>query len=328
MCFASNIKGGDIMKRYIQLTGIFVLVMFSLGLAQAAVRDPVAVLFKVEGSVEYQKPQKKWKKARRNKFLFAGYQVRTGADGSGRITVKKSGETVSLGANALVAITDAGIETKKGEVSEEAKSGALASALIKKFSKPQSYTTVRRAKKSTDVSINAAREFILSKTFPEIVWENSGKEYSYRVTIGGEAYDVPATTDPVARLRVNPFSGSKKLGIDVIKDKETIISLEPYRRRGKVNDHMVSWLDEGKEADLQKSIADLKTAYPDNSFILGSLLDRKKMWVAAMDSYKMYLDGNPDEIEMSPYLFKVYKRLMFTNLYLEELAKWNKAMSE
>jgi len=316
------------MKRFLQIAGIFTLVIFALNVSQAAVRDPAAVLFKVEGSVQYQKPGKKWKKARRNKFLFAGYQVRTGADGSGMITVKKTGETVKVGANALVEITSTGLETKKGEVLAAPKSSVLAGALMKKFKKAQSYTTVRRAKRSTDVSIDAARDFILSKTYPEIAWENSGSDYSYRIKIGEDTYDVPATRGSVVRVKINSFAGSKKLKIDVIKDNETIISLKPYRRRGKEKDHTVSWLSEEKEAKLKTAISDVKKAYPGNAFMLGSLFDSHKMWVAAMDYFKAYLDENPDEVEMTPYLFKVYKRLMFADLYLRELAKWNKAMSE
>ena len=47
-----------------------------------------------------------------------------------------------------------------------------------------------------------------------------------------------------------------------------------------------------------------------------------------MASAKKYLDENPDEIEMTPYLFKTYRRLVFTDLYIDELAAWNKAMAE
>lgn len=316
------------MKIQFLLAGISVLVMLSPGLAQAMVQDPVAVLFKAEGTVEYQKPQKPWKKARRNKFLFSGCQVRTGVDGSGKLTIKKTGENLYLGANTLVAITDAGVEFKTGEVSSVSTAGALASALIKKFDKAQSYTTVRRAKTGTDVSIRAAREFVLSEAFPEIAWENPGKAYRHRVMIGDEIYHVPATPDPVVRVRVIPFSGRKTLKIDIIKDNQTVISLEPYRRRGKDYDHQISWLDQQQEADLQTAIAHLQAAYPDNGFMLGSLFDHNSMWVPAMDAYRAYLDQNPDEIEMAPYLFRVYKRLMFTRIYLEELTRWNKAIEE
>lgn len=316
------------MKRLIKLVGIFVLLVFISDVAQAAVRDPVAVLFKAEGSVTYQRPGKQWKKARRNKFLFAGYQVRTGADGSGLITIEKTGETVKIDGNVLVEITEAGLSTKQGGVSETSKPGVLTSALMKKFKKAQAYTTVRRARRDTDASIDAAREFILSKTQPEIVWENSGKAYRYRVKIGNDVYDVPATEKPVVRVKINSFVGSRKLEIDVIKGKETVISLKPYRRRGKDMDHMVFFLTEEKESELKKAISEIQTTYPDNAFMLGGLFDDYEMWVAAMDSYKSYLDENPDEIEMTPYLFKTYRRLMFTDLYIDELAEWNKAMAE
>ena len=52
------------------------------------------------------------------------------------------------------------------------------------------------------------------------------------------------------------------------------------------------------------------------------------MWVAAMDQYQAYLNDNPDDIEMTPYLFRVYKRLKLNKQYKEGLINWQKAMKE
>ena len=62
--------------------------------------------------------------------------------------------------------------------------------------------------------------------------------------------------------------------------------------------------------------------------MLGSFFEKQDMWVAAMDQYRQYLSENPDEIEMSPYLFRVYKKLQLEGIYRTELAQWKKAMQE
>ena len=77
------------------LKPLVILLSFAFILASssfAAKRGPVAVLSLAKGKVEYSKNAKKWKKVRRNKFLFNGYQIRTGADGSGKITNQKTGK--------------------------------------------------------------------------------------------------------------------------------------------------------------------------------------------------------------------------------------------
>ena len=62
--------------------------------------------------------------------------------------------------------------------------------------------------------------------------------------------------------------------------------------------------------------------------MLGSFFEKQDMWVAAMDQYREYLKENPEEIEMSPYLFRVYKKLRLDKIYKQELASWKKAMQE
>ena len=37
---------------------------------------------------------------------------------------------------------------------------------------------------------------------------------------------------------------------------------------------------------------------------------------------------NPDDIEMTPYLFRVYKKLKLNKLYKKELEEWTQAMAE
>ncbi len=309
---------------------LFVLILiitFCLpgSLLAAKVKDPVGVLFNVQGLVEYSKDGKKWKKVRRNKFLFSGYQVKTGPDATGNLLSQKSGENFKISSDALVKVTNADFETVQGSMEPDAAAGALTQALMKKFSKAQSYTTVRRAPKKK-LDLQAARELVLSDLYPYVVWPNQGEELSYRLDVGEMQYDVPATSNPIVRVKVKPFKGAQDYVIHVIENGEIVSSLQPYRKRGEDKKHQLIWMDEDKSKTLLTTVNEIESNFPDNYFMLGSVFEEEEMWVAALDQYQKYLDENPDEIEMKPYLFRVYKKLMLKDMYTKELEAFQKEL--
>lgn len=301
--------------------------LFALSSAYAG-KDPVGVLFQVKGKVEYTKNGKKWKKVRRNKFLFAGYQVKTGPAGSGKVSIKETGKNHEIGPNALVNITKDGLVAQNGAISEVEASGRLMAGLMKKFSRSQSYTTVRRSHKKDKVKINSVRTLTLADEYPYMVWNNVGKEYHYRLTIGQKTYDVPATKNSVVKLKIDPFTGTKTYKISVLKNGNTVVDLKPYKSRGQQKEHTVTWLDGTAKLKLSKSIEDIQKTYGENSFMVGSYFEKQNMWVASMDQYRQYLEENPDDIEMTPYLFRVYKKLKLNDIYRKELEEWKQAMIE
>lgn len=294
----------------------------------AGKKDPVAVLFQVKGKVQYTKNGKRWKKVRRNKFLFAGYQVRTSNGASGKITSQKTGENFILGPNSLIVITAKGIETREGDLSSAEQSSKLMSGLMKRFNKSQSYTTVRRSAAKSGVKIDAVRSIKVSDAYPYFVWESPGKQYNYKLTVGDKSYDIPATSDGLVRVKLSPFSGKQPVNIVVLKNNEQIVATKPYRQRGTTKDRMAEWISGSDESGLVESVSSIRANFPDNSFMLGSFFEKEGMWVAAMDQYKTYLSENPDEIEMTPYLFRIYKKLKLKEIYKKELAQYKEEMRE
>jgi hypothetical protein len=290
--------------------------------------DPVAVLFQVKGKVEYTKDGQNWMRVRRSKFLFSDYQVRSGPDGSGKVTIKESGENFDLVPNSLVNVTKDGLVADKGAVVAGEDSGRLVSGLMQRFSKSQSYTTVRRSHSQPDIKIDAVRSISLTDRYPDIVWENLGDEYSYQVSVGDENYHVPATKDDYVRLTVKPFTGEAVLKITAMKNGNPVVSLQPFRSRGQEAFHTVKWLCDSEKEEIDKTISELQASYGEDSFMLGSYFEKQDMWVASMDQYRRYLSEYPDEIEMTPYLFRVYQRLRLDNLYRQELEVWKAAMME
>jgi magnetotaxis MtxA-like protein len=311
-----------------KLLVILSLCLFISSMAIAGKKDPVGVLFQVKGKVEYTKNGKKWKKVRRTKFLFSGYQVKTGPDSTVRITIKETGKNFDLHPDSMVAVNNGVLAVNKGTMTPAAASGALMSGLMKKFNKSQSYTTVRRSHKKSDIKISSVREVTISNSYPYMAWDNIGNEYSYKLTVGEKSYDISATDDAVVRARVEPFEGTKAYKITALKDGNAVVTLKPYKSRGQYKDHKITWLSGDDKMEVEKTISDIQSTYGENSFMMGSYFEKKDMWVASMDQYQQYLQEFPDEIEMTPYLFRVYKKLKLNSVYKKELEQWKQAMIE
>jgi hypothetical protein len=315
------------MKSLVKIITTIALILFVGNFAYAA-GDPVGVLFQSKGKVEYSKDGTKWRKVRRNKFLFAGYQIRTGDDSSAKVTIKSTGKNLDIGANALITVDEKGLVAKSGNLGESEKSDRLVAGLMNKFQKSQSYTTVRRSAKKKKTNIKIVRSVTLSNDYPFLVWNNVGEDYNYKVTVGDDTYDVAAVSDDTVRVKINPFTGERAVKIDVLEGGKVVTSLKPYKKKGKPMDHMVKWMDNSENTEFEKTVKEIQNTYGEDSFMLGSYFEKNDMWVAAMDQYKLYLEENPDELEMTPYLFRIYKKLYLEGVYKHELEKWKAATLE
>ena len=303
---------------------------FFLGnILSAASKDPVAVLFQASGKVEYTKDGNQWRKIRHSKFLFAGYQIRTGDNGSAKITIQESGKNLQMGPSSQFEVTTNGLQATQGKLTVQESSGKLATGLMQRFTKSQTYTTVRRSVEiKNGIDLDFARNVVLSDDYPYLAWDNPGSQYSFELKIGDQVQQVPASPDPVIMTRVSPFSGTRNVEINVLENGKVVASLQPFQSKGEEKSHTLTWLEKNQKADLQEEINTIKETYGEKSFMLGSLFEKQEMWVAAMRQYQEYLAENPDEIEMTPYLFRVYKRLKLEKKYTQELINWQKAIKE
>ena len=117
------------------------------------------MLVEIQGKIEYSKKGKRWKKVRRNKFVYKNYLVRIGADSTIKFLNQKTNEITLLTANSTVKVTENGLEVIEGSLGDTSSGGGLLAGLSKQFSKTQKYTTVRRAAKRREVYI---RQHIIS----------------------------------------------------------------------------------------------------------------------------------------------------------------------
>ena len=148
---------------------LIILVLFlSLFTLQSALakKIPVGMLVEIQGKIEYSKKGKRWKKVRRNKFVYANYLVRVSADSSIKFLNQKTNETTLLTANSKVKVTPEGLEALEGSLGGTDAGGGLLSGLSKQFKKTQKYTTVRRAAKKEGINLKLATNTV-SIDFPE-----------------------------------------------------------------------------------------------------------------------------------------------------------------
>jgi len=184
------------------------------------------MLVDIKGKIEYSKKGKRWKKVRRNKFVYANYLVRVSADSSIKFLNQETNETTLLTANSKIKFTKKGLEVLEGSLGGTDAGGGLLSGLSKQFKKTQKYTTVRRAAKKGGINLKLATNTI-SADFSELAWETAGADYAYRLHLGAKdrktnswtdsaVYDVPATGDEVVRTRIKPFSKKQKYFVEVL----------------------------------------------------------------------------------------------------------------
>jgi magnetotaxis MtxA-like protein len=321
-----NLKQVEMFMKKISV--IVGLCLFIGNLLVAETNDPVAVLFQVKGHVEYTKNGTKWIKVRQNKFLFAGYQIRTNSNGSGIIKTRKTGKDSVLHPGTKLIVTDSGIRATKGVLTDSGQPNKLLSGLLKRFSKSQSHTTVRRSSQTEQIEPQFSRHTILTEEYPFLVWENIDHAATYRLKIGLDTYNVIPSGEDIIRTKIKPFCGTREIELEAFKGGKSIGQLQPFNQRGELKKQTVHWLSPEENSEFKATLQSIADAYPHNSFMLGSFLEKEQMWVAAMDQYQQYLKNNPEEIEITPYLFRVYKKLKLKKIYGRELSYWTQAMNE
>lgn len=279
---------------------------------------PVALLIQVDGTVEYSRDGATWKPVTRNKYLFAGDKIRTGADGSGKVVDQVNSTSQGIAAGSQIEVDGTAIKVVSGKLSdEEAVSGDLIAGLGNRFAEAQRYTTVRRgAKKAGDIKLRAPQDVGLSTTYPELAWQSFGKRYSFVLTIDGKSHVVSGVDGEIVRFRVPELSpGRHTFTVSVTEDGKQVAEAD---REGSV-----IWLSAAADQAIAASIASIRDIDPKDDFAVANLLDEKGMAVAALDLYRRYFDENKDEHELRPLLIRAYGRLKLDELRQKEAIVYN-----
>ena len=294
-----------------------------------AKKVPVGMLVEIQGNIEYSKKGKRWKKVRRNKFVYKNYLVKVGANSTIKFLNQKTNETTLLKANSTVKITSDGLEVEEGSLGETASGGGLLTGLSKQFSKTQKYTTVRRSVEKEGIHLKLATNTV-SKEFPELAWETAGSIYSYRLHLGlkdrksktwkdSSVYEIKPTSSDIVRAKIEPPSEKQKYFVEVL-DTSGNVAFKTKPANLKVL--------KGKKLAKFKEKKDEFKSMDDSGFLYAGLLKERGLLVPALDQYTKFFDEYSDDEdinELRPFLIEVYSRLRLANLKSIELKKYESA---
>ncbi len=302
------------MKKFV----VLLIVMMYIGtFAYAGTRDPLAVLSNSSGDVTYSKDGQKWKKVRRNKFLYKNYQVRV--NGSCTVCLQIDGSCVKFKDFNKFTVTENGLVVSHGNFEKIHQQSQLMSGLMKRFTKAQSYTTVRRSAKGA--FFKPFRTMTLTDKYPKLYLHKQPNS-TYDVIIGGETITTDSIYDDdnIVIVKVPKFEGSRFVSIKITRNGKTE-TFHRYSKRGRQQPITVSW---SNELDKKANKIFEETG---NKFLVGAYYESKGAYVAALDNYNAYLQEN-DELEMAPYSFRILKKLKLITRYKNELEKWKQKMIE
>jgi hypothetical protein len=300
------------------LVGTVISAFTSMAIAGA----PVAKLVQVEGDVEYSRNGTDWKRVTRTKYLFEGYKIKTGQNGSGKVINQATGMTRDLGAASEITVGVDGVELIDGNLTKPKKdNGSIFEGLSNKFATAQRYTTVRRSVTKADDGqcdnkVRTIREVALSPAYPDLVWRNACPEYSYRIVINGEAREVAAqSTSEMIRYTISDVEpGEHSYHVEVLDKDGTL-----YIPR---SESTFVWIDATGEKAVMSKVNDVQ----DDVFIAASVFEERLMFVAAMDKYREYFYENPDDNDMRPLLIQSYQGLKLSNLQHSEARLYNASL--
>lgn len=303
------------------LVSLLVLITSSQVFAKA---PPVAKLVQIEGQVEYSRNGTNWNPVRRTKYLFSGYRLRTGKDGSGMLINQASGMSQEMGSNSQIEIDGVKVIVIAGSLSEpQAEETTLFQSLMNKFAKAQRYTTVRRGLKSADEAcdnkVRTIRSVTVSPGHSDLVWRNACPEFSYKLVIDNAMpIDVPAqSTSEMIRYNVASSAvGEHTYRVEVF-DKDGTVYIPKAQSKFQV-----------MSADKENELTAVLEQIGDDIFLETNLLEEQGMYVAAMDAYREYFQQNPDDNDMRPLLIQSYQVLKLSNLRESEARLYNAALEE
>ena len=294
-----------------------------------AKKIPLGMLVEIKGKIEYSKNGKRWKKVRRNKFVYKDYLVKVSSDSSVKYMNQETSETTQLTANSKVKVTTEGLQALEGNLGETDAGGGLLAGLSKQFKKTQKYTTVRRSVHKEGIHLKLATTTV-SKDFSELAWETAGSKYTYKLHIGKQdrkskdwtdsaVYDVPATSKEIVRTKIKPINKKQKYFVEVLDESgEVAYTSDPAN---------VKVLSGKKLAKFNKQ-KDGIIKMDESGFLYAGLLKDNGLLVPALDKYQEFFAENADDEdinELRPFIIEVYSKLRLAKLKSVELKKYESA---
>ena len=291
----------------------------------AASRAPVAKVTEFTGSVDVSSDGKRWRPLKRAKLLFAGYRVRTGANGTATVLSQSAESSLKLAPRTVVAITGTKMQVVSGRAtSPEKQLGVLTffENLQNRFASRQRYTTVRRG--AEDVSQVLTPDHVTAgQDFPTLVWQNAGAGARYRLVVGDQVVDVPAVNPKAPYVSYelkNIAPGKHKVQIEVLDAAGNLRFVDPDAGE-------LTWLTPAESRALKtKQDALLEDTRNTDEDIANFLAD-SGLLVPAMYHCRAYLADSPDDQAVALAYLKVLKELRLNALHAKQVGSMTRVAS-
>jgi len=184
------------------------------------------------------------------------------------------------------------------------------------------YKIVQRSVSSAHANLNlkTAKNVKISRKYPDLVWQNIGPEYSYRLIIDQQYFEISVDKNAsIVRFTTPELeSGPHKYMVQVLKDGQVVY--HPPKTQ------TLYVLSDQEQTDLLEEKQFIEEINPENRFLLANYMEEKGLIVVAMDEYRRFFELNPEENQMRPYLIKIYNDLKLKELKLSEIEKYNTFM--
>ena len=287
----------------------------------AATRFGVIIQF--TGNVKYDHCSRNdWRPVRIVKYLFENDLVETDTISSCKLQYQNDNLYI-MQPNSKIKVTDKGIKILKGDLKKIPKSDALISSLIRKGNSADSYAATSRNILNNDTFLlDTIDRVIVSAKHPELIWENVGLHYSYRLHLNnGKYYDIPSQKDSVIRFKIRKLKpGAYLYYIDVLKDAKVVFS-------PKLSPKKLICLSYKEQQSIENRLNGIMEKYGMNKFLIANFFDNAGLKVEALNYYLDFFDEHSiDDIsvhEKLPLLIQIFDEFKCYKSAHKEREKYN-----
>jgi hypothetical protein len=311
---------GEIMsyfKFFSRVMGILVLINMSGIVFATPPKVPLALLVDIKGKVELSKNGQTFHIINtKDRFILDGYHIQTGADGSGIIIFLQQDNMTMIEPNSHIEIINGYIKKVNGKFQDLTSSEKVLDDIDRQYLHAMKYTMSRKSSGKKKIRVKLPRSISVCKDFPLLVWDSCGAQYTYRLTVGSNTYDVPASKDKIVRFTLPVLKpGQYKYAVEVLKGGEVVY--KPKRKQ------KLEVLADDALAGLKKVKATIDKIAKGNFLLLGMQLESLDINAAAFDLYDRYFKAHPDENEMRPFFIRACHSLKLKDMKIEQINLFN-----
>lgn len=304
-------------KFFIRLMSIWVIFnMFGIVLATPP-KVPLALLIEIKGKVEFSKNGQSFQLIHtKDRFILDGYHVQTGDDGSVIVIFLQQDNMCKVEPNSHIEIINGYIKKVNGKFIDLPSSEKVLEDIDRLYLHAMKYTMARKSSKKKKIKVKLPRSLSACKDYPILVWDNCGNEYSYRLTVGNNTYDVPASKEKVVRFKLPDLKpGEYKYAVEILKGAEVVYKPKRTKKLNILADDALANFNKAKEI--------INRIAKGNLLLLGMRLEELDINAAAYDVYDQYFNKHPDDNEMRPFFIRACHSLKLKDVQMEQIHLFN-----